>query len=465
MNRKMLSRASVIAMLGASVLALSESQSQNQPAYNPAIEIQTTIADGFTFAVVGDIIYPLPMAKSPDQAFQSAMKPVKAADVAYGNLEMSIVDMDDFSGPSGGFMGVPELVDDLKDLGFDAVGRANNHLYDYGSQGMLETNGYLEKAGIVYAGSGKSYGAAYAPRYLMTNKGRVAFVATSTSMSPTYTSLPSIVRAAPPNGEAPGRVGVAQIATTQVFVAPRSMAPTLEAMKKAFPTGGALYAPTDDTPERFSVMGQVFKYGDVTRPEFTYEVSKTDVAQLLRSVREGKMKSDFLAFGIHSHETKYPDKPDTDPLPGDFLQGLAHQVIDAGADAFVGTGVHVLRGIEIYKGRPIYYGLGEFFRQMDMNRPGGQMPQRGDVNSDPNKYETVVAVNRFEGGQLAEIRIYPVQLGGDLRIAHRGIPRTPSPEVAQRILKRLQKESEPYGTQIAIVDNTGVIDLRPAKRR
>ena len=45
---------------------------------------------------------------------------------------------------------------------------------------------------------------------------------------------------------------------------------------------------------------------------------------------------------------------------------FAKAAIDAGADAFLGTGVHVLRGIEIYKGRPIFYGLGEFFRQMDV---------------------------------------------------------------------------------------------------
>ncbi len=466
MNRKMLLRASTIAVIAVSALAFAPGLSQAQKAYDPAIETQTTIADGFTYAVVGDIIYPLPFSKLADPAFQEVFKPLKSADVAYGNLEMAIVDMDDFRpGPAMYFMGVPEIAADLKALGFDAMGRANNHLYDYGAEGMIETNDHLEKVGIVYAGSGKTYAAAHAPRYLMTEKGRVAFVASSTSMSPTYTSLPTIVRATLPDGEAPGRPGVAQIATTQVFLVPRTMAPTLEAMKKAFPTGGALYAPPDDRPERFSVMGQVFKYGDVARPEFTYEVSQSDVQAALRSIREGKIKSDFLSYGLHTHETQYPDKPDTDPIPGDFLQGFAHQVIDAGADTFVGTGVHVLRGIEIYKGRPIFYGLGEFFRQMDINRPSGQAPQRGDVNSDPQKYESVIAVNRFEGGQLAEVRIYPVELGGDRRMAHRGVPRMPSGEAAQRILKRLQELSAPYGTTIAIRNNVGIITLAAAKPR
>ena len=60
--------------------------------------------------------------------------------------------------------------------------------------------------------------------------------------------------------------------------------------------------------------------------------------------------------------------------------------------SFIGTGVHVLRGIEIYKGRPIFYGLGEFFRQMDVVGLSGMGGRgRGDENSPPIKYESVVA--------------------------------------------------------------------------
>jgi len=50
-------------------------------------------------------------------------------------------------------------------------------------------------------------------------------------------------------------------------------------------------------------------------------------------------------------------------------------------------------------------------------------------------------------------------------MAHRGIPRTPPVDVAQRILRRLQEESAPYGTQIAIEGGTGVIRLASASGR
>jgi hypothetical protein len=45
-------------------------------------------------------------------------------------------------------------------------------------------------------------------------------------------------------------------------------------------------------------------------------------------------------------------------------------VIDAGADAVVGHGPHVLRGIEFYRGRPIAYSLGNFLTYRGFNLEG-----------------------------------------------------------------------------------------------
>ncbi len=163
-----------------------------------------------------------------------------------------------------------------------------------------------------------------------------------------------------------------------------------------------------------------------------------------------------------------PNLPDSEDLDtnssiADFLPVLAKRAIDSGADAFLGTGVHVLRGIEIYKGRPIFYGLGEFFRQMDVIGLSGMGGRgRGEDNSPPIKYESIVAISRFEHGQLAEIRLHPLELTDDVRMAHRGIPRLASPQTAQRILTRVQKLSQPLGTTVTIENNIGVIRPRPA---
>ena len=56
------------------------------------------------------------------------------------------------------------------------------------------------------------------------------------------------------------------------------------------------------------------------------------------------------------HEIHRPSAPE-------FLIEFAHWAIDNGCDGFTGHGPHILRGIEIYKGRPIFYSLGNFIMQ------------------------------------------------------------------------------------------------------
>src|SRR3546814_20003831 len=85
-----------------------------------------------------------------------------------------------------------------------------------------------------------------------------------------------------------------------------------------------------------------------------------DHAGLLKSVRDAKQASDLTIFTIHAHESPTGMDDDT-PAPPNFLKTLFHDVVDAGADVVVGGGPHSLRGIEIYKGQPIFYGIGVFF--------------------------------------------------------------------------------------------------------
>ena len=81
----------------------------------------------------------------------------------------------------------------------------------------------------------------------------------------------------------------------------------------------------------------------------------------------------------------------------------------------------------------------------------------GNSFGDPIWYESVIAESRYEDGRVAEIKLYPVELGYELPGASRGIPRTARPDVGQKILETLQRLSQPYGTEIVIEDGIGVI--------
>ncbi len=77
--------------------------------------------------------------------------------------------------------------------------------------------------------------------------------------------------------------------------------------------------------------------------------------------------------------------------------------------------------------------------------------------SDELVFQTVVAVSRFENGGLSELRLYPVDLGYGRTLTKSGIPRAASAEMSRAILERLARISRPYGTEISIEENVGVI--------
>lgn len=484
---------------GADLLAQDNEPGQRllDPERPLSAEIATSIDDGFTFAAVGDSIINRPHSQmlGTDPAFAAVMEIIGAADVSFGNLETSLIDIRRFEGypeaEDGGCwcIAVPRTAQDLKDLGFDMFSRANNHALDWGREGMRETSHWLDDAGLIHAGSGEHRAAARAPRFLETPKGRVSLVSVASTFA-------EFSEAAPPRGAAPGRPGLNVLKTTRHTTVTEPMMRSLMSLRDAIneqerlnnidtarPTAGVqLPAENSDDgepriPEELSLFNTSFRLGD--EPGYRYEMDEVDLHENLHSVREGKQLSDFLVVSIHVHETGLGH----DEL-ADFLPEFARATIDAGADAFVATGIHRLRPIEIYKGRPIFYGLGDFFWS-DIQGPfGNDYYERyaDDINetygdahdvtdaelflmmagpesgfNDEFVYQTVVPVSRYEGGQLAELRLYPVDLGHGRRLTESGVPRLAEPRVAQQILQRLAKMSAPFGTAIHIEDNVGVI--------
>jgi poly-gamma-glutamate synthesis protein (capsule biosynthesis protein) len=213
---------------------------------------------------------------------------------------------------------------------------------------------------------------------------------------------------------------------------------------------------------------------DASTPmETRYVVNQRDEAANLLAVRQAHQNGNFVAFSLHNHEPGNASQ-----VPARFAVEFAHKVIDAGADAYVGHGPHQLRGIEIYKGKPIFYSLGNFammnnsldalpadmYEQFGIDPASVTAPEllqaRGESSfGDPNLYESVIAVSRYVKGNVSEIRLYPIDLGVAAKGAAKGVPGAADPIVARRILERLQRLSAPFGTRIAIENGIGVIRL------
>ena len=184
-----------------------------------------------------------------------------------------------------------------------------------------------------------------------------------------------------------------------------------------------------------------------------------------------------MVASIHCHQANYAfQEYSLDNDVPDFLVELAHKAIDNGADLFIGEGVHTLRGVEIYKGKPIFYGIASFISQgiygikaepaNPSNTPFTEVENgwRGQ-RYHPDELEVLLVTAHFEGGKLAEVQLYPAELGQDMKrpLSRLGIPMTPAPELAQRILAKVQKISKQFGTTISIENNVGVIHVAPAE--
>ncbi|ESW76159.1 CapA family protein [Mesorhizobium sp. C280B] len=439
--------------------------------------IATNVADGFTMVAVGDLILSRPVTKYQHPGFHEIVEILRGADVTFGNMEMNIFDIRSFKGSPqaeyGGayLLSLPQIGPDLKDMGFNVVSRATNHTLDWGVEGMRETSRVLDENGIIHAGAGENLAQASAARFLETARGRVALVSFASSFTP-------MSPACDPADEAPGRPGLNALRLEKSIVVPAEMLHGLRQVRDALPDT----KPGREDPNRVMLAGILYKAGE--KAGYTFQPDARDVANILRNIRRGKQFSDFCIATNHGHE------------PGgwcqeapDYAQSFAHRLIDSGADAYIGHGPHQLRGIEIYKGRPIFYSLGNFFYDplhtpagADMFEVYGKDP-RVDTDAevtvdeeakgyptadglvgavtDPVHYESVITVCRFEQNQLSELRLYPVELGRSKRFANRGIPRLVTGPLAKAILERLQTLSKPFGTEILIENDVGVIKLRP----
>jgi poly-gamma-glutamate synthesis protein (capsule biosynthesis protein) len=148
-------------------------------------------------------------------------------------------------------------------------------------------------------------------------------------------------------------------------------------------------------------------------------------------------------FYHHNHYWERDDR-----VTPEWQKALARQAIDAGADVFVSHGVPRMHGIEIYRGRPIFYGLGSFVFQTAT--PLGAYA--------PDVWQSVVATCTFADGRLwgeSSIELWPVQLNeqgvsADTHLETRGRPSLATGDNGAAILAHVADLSRPYGTAITI---------------
>jgi poly-gamma-glutamate capsule biosynthesis protein CapA/YwtB (metallophosphatase superfamily) len=444
-------------------------------------ELEASVPDGFSAVAVGDLIISRPLSQHAERlpAFSAVLDILRGANVAFGNLETTIFDPRRFEGAPYSWDGdwtnasVPAVAGDLKAMGFDIVGRANNHSQDWGLDGMRETARWLEEAGIPHAGAGDSHRMARAPAYFESPQGRVAVVSFASTFRPTSESLP-------PAQTAPGRPGLSALHVQETAQLPRT---TVDALAK---TQCALYGTLcGDVAREGHFFGRAYR--EAERYSYEHAMDPGDLAEIHAAIRSAQLNADFVIAAIHSHECSIGCDDDNAPRgAANFLKDLARGAVDSGADMFVVTGNHNLGPIEIYDSpvrgrRPIFYGLGNFFwsdvqemlpadlysRNRKLLEAAWKDPAKAtayDLTAPLNQqyfahaftFQSVIAEARFKGNQLAEIVLHPVELGHGDRLTTSGIPRLVADETAAReVIDQVVKQTAEFGLPPLDISYTG----------
>ncbi len=207
-----------------------------------------------------------------------------------------------------------------------------------------------------------------------------------------------------------------------------------------------------------------FTLGEESKCSFV--PNDADMKRIERAIYEAKFAADYVMVSIHSHQVDGQTKED---VPS-FLSVIAHKCIDMGADAIVGHGPHLLRPIEIYNDKPIFYSLGDFILELYSVEfaPDDFFSQYGfDANTDtvhallkkrsknftvglmedPKMMQSVIPMWETVEGKITAMKLMPIEL---VRNGHKSEIGLPRKATNLDFIERFAAMSAPYGVKMTV---------------
>ena len=372
---------------------------------------------------VGDMIFNERISQLKEPERKNLLRILQESDLGVGNLEFSLNDRPELQRPFYNFRAPRDFAWELAAIGINLVSMANNHALDFGPEGLKECLRALDLSGIAHAGAGRTLAEAHQPgtKKIQGQKERMALL----SYMRYWTDRN---RCADPSGPC-----LATIDPATILVAHE---------------GGkveAIEGPRED-----------------------------DVKAMEEDILLAKRHNGTVMVSLHVHDVSHSRAygiQDTTP-PNEEIP--FRRAIDAGADAILGTGPHVLRGIELRDGRPIFYSLSNFIYQYrtpkaiptDLpHQRDSEMERLPNVSvwdrRDPRQVmESVVARMTYNSGRLRKLELIPVTIDDEGLLY--GVPRLASTKRAKEIVELLQRLSSPFGTKIAWKGWYGEVELPAA---
>jgi poly-gamma-glutamate capsule biosynthesis protein CapA/YwtB (metallophosphatase superfamily) len=407
------------------------------------------MTDQFTMAVTGQslIKHDIRMIDAPE--FKAVQDVLRNADLAFTNFESTILGNHGGWPLKGSFFGCSEpiVLDALAEMGFGALSLSNNHAFDLGPSGVLSTLEEVERRGMLHAGAGRNHTeAACATRGTVGTK-RVAMVAMDGGPGP------DLMYAADSDLHRPERPGVNRLKLSQLIEVDDSAFEQLTAIRDKVgytaidlsndsqPNDPPFVDPQVELALGRTIFKRAGRYGRNVR------IDGADIERNLQAIASAARDGHLVVAYLHHHHWA----SDWYQVPG-WVSSVARSCIDAGAVMFLSHGAPVLQPLEIYKGQPIFYSLGNFIFHV---------PSKSTWHA-PEVWESVIGVCSFDtDNRLKDIRFHPVVIGGEEGLKHTKLEERLAPHLAtgdraDRILSRFQTQSAAIGTKIDVQGNIGI---------
>lgn len=320
--------------------------------------------DDLLMYAVGDVG---PSRPDPDTLFDRVRARLSAADIGFMQLELPIsergarlpqVRHTDRAPPTAAAA--------FRRAGFSVVSFAGNHCMDWGADALFDTVHALQASGLQVVGVGASISQARKPVIVQAKGWRVAFLAYSSILPAGFWAQEN-------------RPGCAPMRAWTIY----------EQIEPDQP----------GTPSRTHTFAH-----------------REDLQALVADVRAARAQADFVAVSLHWGIHFVPG------VIADYQRDVGRAAIDAGADLILGHHAHILKGVDMYRGRPILYSLCNFamdlpmneqharsksFREIQRLHPDWQPDFQISYNFPPESRHTVVVKCVLSRGKPARISLLP----------------------------------------------------------
>jgi poly-gamma-glutamate synthesis protein (capsule biosynthesis protein) len=277
------------------------------------------MSDELIVYAVGDIA---PDRDEPGTLFKHVSETLNRGDIAFCQLE-SVLSERGTPLPQARLVcrAKPQVARALKDAGFKIVSFASNHCMDLGREAFYDTLDVLKREGLSVIGAGRNIGAARQPAMVETKGTRVAFLSYNSILPQAYWAEVD-------------RPGCAPMRAFTIYEQVEHDQPGTPCRIHTYPHRGDLNA-------------------------------------MMSDIRQAKTQADVVIASFHWGIHFVP------AVIADYQRDVAHAAIDAGADLILGHHAHILKGIEVYKGKAIFYSLCNFAIDLAapkelLERPGHQ---------------------------------------------------------------------------------------------